>query len=78
MMTALQVAGSLVLIIGGLLACLHLAKRYVPAMRLPRNLSVAEQLHLGDRCRIIVVKVRGQELLVGVTRESISILDKLS
>ena len=78
MTTSLQVIGSLVLIIGGLVAVLHLAKKYVPSMGLPRNISVAEQLHLGDRCRIMVVRVRGQELLVGVTRESISILDKLS
>jgi flagellar biogenesis protein FliO len=67
-----------VVILGSLLLSLHLVRRYFPAMGLPRNLSVAEQLHLGDRCRIVVVKVRGQELLVGVTRESISILDKLS
>jgi flagellar biogenesis protein FliO len=32
---------------------------------------------LGDRCRVMVVKIRGEELLIGVTRESISILDKL-
>jgi flagellar biosynthetic protein FliO len=78
MTTAFQVLGSMVAIIGALLICLHLARKYIPSMGLPRNISVSEQLHLGDRCRIMVVKVRGQELLVGVTRESISILDKLS
>jgi flagellar protein FliO/FliZ len=77
MITALQVLGSLALIIGGMLIILRLLKKYVPAMGLPRNLSVAEQLHLGDRCRIMVVKVREQELLIGVTRENISILEKL-
>jgi len=72
-----QVIGSLILILGGLLLTLHLLKKYVPSMAVARDLSVAEQLHLGDRCRLVVVKIRGEELLIGVTRESISILDKL-
>ena len=78
MMAGLQIVGSLALVIGGLLVCVQLAKKYMPSLRLPNDLSVTEQLHLGDRCRIVVVKVRGQELLVGVTRENISILDKLT
>ncbi len=75
---AFQVIGSLVLILGGLLLTLQLLKKYVPSMAVARDLSVSEQLHLGDRCRLLVVKIRGEELLIGVTRESISILDKLS
>ena len=78
MISLFQVIGALVLILGGLLAGLHLLKRYVPSMGGPRDLSVTEQLHVGDRARILVVKVRGEELLIGVTRENISILDKLS
>jgi flagellar protein FliO/FliZ len=77
-MMTLQVIGSLVLVLGGLLLTLQLLKKYVPSMAVARDLAISEQLHLGDRCRILVVKVRGQELLVGVTRENISILDKLS
>ena len=76
-MIAFQVIGSLILILGGLLLTLHMLKKYVPSMAIPRDLSVSEQLHLGDRCRLVVVKIRGEELLIGVTRESISILDKL-
>lgn len=76
-MIALQVIGSLVLIIGGLMLTLHLLKKYVPSMAVARDLAISEQLHLGDRCRLVVVKIRGEELLIGVTRESISILDKL-
>ena|GEM_PF-1714029 len=76
-MIVFQVIGSLILILGGLLLTLHLLKKYVPSMAVARDLSVAEQLHLGDRCRLVVVKIRGEELLIGVTRESISILDKL-
>jgi flagellar biosynthetic protein FliO len=75
---ALQVIGSLILILGGLVLVLQLLKKYVPAMAGPRNLSVIEQLHLGDRCRLMVVQIRGEELLIGVTREHISILDKLT
>jgi flagellar biosynthetic protein FliO len=74
---ALQVIGSLILILGGLLLTLRLLKKYVPSIAGARDLSVSEQLHLGDRCRIMVVRVRGEELLLGVTREHISILDKL-
>jgi|RhiMetdeSRZDD1v2_1073273.scaffolds.fasta_scaffold358899_2 flagellar biosynthetic protein FliO len=77
-MMALQVIGSLILILGGLLVTLRLLKKYVPSMAGARDLSIIEQLHLGDRCRLMVVKIRGEELLLGVTRESISILDKLS
>ncbi len=77
-MVAFQVIGSLILILGGLLLVLRLLKKYVPSMGLPRDLSVIEQLHLGDRSRLMVVKIRGEELLIGVTRESISLINKLS
>ena len=76
-MIAFQVIGSLILILGGLILALQLLKKYVPSMAVARDLSVVEQLHLGDRCRVMVVKIRGEELLIGVTRDSISILDKL-
>lgn len=76
-MIAFQVIGSLILILGVLLVVVRLLKKYVPAMGAARDLAVTEQLHVGDRCRIMVVKVRGEELLIGVTRENISILDKL-
>jgi flagellar protein FliO/FliZ len=77
-MMTLQVVGSLILVLGGLLLTLQLLKKYVPSMAVARDLAISEQLHLGDRCRILVVKIRGEELLIGVTRENISILDKLS
>ena len=76
-MIALQVIGTLVLVLGGLVLALQLLKKYVPSMAGPRDLSVIEQLHLGDRCRLMVVHIRGEELLIGVTKESISILRKL-
>ena len=57
-MIAFQVIGSLVLILGGLVLVLQLLKKYVPAMAGPRDLSVIEQLHLGDRCRLMVVQIR--------------------
>lgn len=77
-MIAFQVIGSLVLILGGLVLVLQLLKKYVPAMAGPKDLSVIEQLHLGDRCRLMVVQVRDEELLIGVTKDNISILDKLA
>jgi flagellar protein FliO/FliZ len=76
-MMAFQVIGSLILLLGGLVLGLQILKKYIPAMAGPRDMSVIEQLHLGDRCRLVVVKVRGEELLIGVTKESISILNKL-
>jgi flagellar biogenesis protein FliO len=76
-MLAFQVVGSLILVLGGLVLVLQLLKKYVPSMAVPRDLAISEQLHLGDRCRLMVVKIRGEELLIGVTKESISILDKL-
>ena len=76
-MIAFQVIGSLILILGGLVLVLQILKKYVPSMSGPRDLSVVEQLHLGDRCRLMVVQIRSEELLIGVTKESISILRKL-
>ena len=76
-MIVVQVIGSLILILGALLITMRLVKKYVPSMSGARDLAITEQLHLGDRCRVMVVKVRGEELLIGVTRETISILDKL-
>jgi flagellar protein FliO/FliZ len=73
----LQAIGSLLLILGGLILVLHLLKKYLPSMAKASDLSVIEQLHLGDRCRLMVVEVRGEQLLIGVTKESISILSKL-
>jgi flagellar biosynthetic protein FliO len=77
-MIAAQVLGSLILIFGALLLTMRLLKKYVPSMSGARELSISEQLHLGDHCRVMVVKVRDRELLIGVTRETISILDTLS
>jgi len=76
-MIYVQVLGSLILILGGLVLTMRLVKKYVPSMAGPRDLSITDQLHLGDRCRVMVVNVRGKELLIGVTREKISILDTL-
>ena len=76
-MIAAQVIGSLILILAALLGTMQLIKKYVPSMAVARDLAITEQLHVGDRCRLMVVKIRGEELLIGVTRESISVLDKL-
>ena len=77
-MAYMQVIGALILIVGVLVFGLQLLKKYVPSMAGPTTLSVIEQLHLGDRCRVMVVRVRDEELLLGVTRETVSILEKLS
>jgi flagellar biosynthetic protein FliO len=74
---AFQVIGSLILILGGLILVLQLVRKYMPSMSGARDLSIIEQLHLGDRCRLMVVQIRSEELLIGVTKESISILRKL-
>lgn len=76
-MIAFQVIGSLILILGLLLLIMQMVKKYVPSMSGSRDLSITEQLHLGDRCRVMVVKIRGQEFLIGVTKEHISLLEKL-
>ena len=77
-MDYLTVIGALIFILAALLLGLQLVKKYVPSVGGAKDLAVVEQLHLGDRCRVIVVKVREEELLIGVTRETVSILEKLS
>ncbi len=76
-MPYLEVIGALILIVGVMVVGLKILKKYVPSMAGSTNLAVVEQLHLGDRCRVMVVKVRDEELLLGVTREAVSILEKL-
>ena len=77
-MPYIQVIGALVLIVGLMVFGLQLLKKYVPSMAGATSLAVVEQLHLGDKCRVMVVKVRDEEILLGVTRETVSILEKLS
>ncbi len=76
-MPYLQIIGALGLIVGVMVFGLQVLKRYVPSIAGATSLTVVEQLHLGDRCRVMVVKVRDEELLLGVTRETVSILEKL-
>lgn len=76
-MPYLQVLGALVLIVGLLVVGLQMLKKYVPSMAGAGDMTVVEQLHLGDRCRVMVVRVREEEILLGVTRENVSILEKL-
>lgn len=77
-MQYVQVIGALALIVAVLVFGLQILKKYVPSMAGSASMSVIEQLHLGDRCRVVVVKVRDEELLLGVTRENVSILEKLA
>ena len=77
-MEYLQFVGALILILGIFVVGVQLVKKYVPSLAGNQSMSVVEQLHLGDRCRVMVVKVRDEELLLGVTRERVSILEKLS
>ena len=76
-MPYVQVIGALVLIVGVMVFGLQALKKYVPSMAGATSMAVVEQLHLGDRCRVMVVKVRDEEILLGVTRETVSILEKL-
>ena len=73
-----ELIGGLILIVGLLVFGLKILKKYVPSIAGATSMAVVEQLHLGDRCRVMVVKVRDEELLLGVTRETVSILEKLS
>ncbi len=76
-MPYIQVIGALVLIVGVMVFGLQVLKKYMPSMAGATSMAVVEQLHLGDRCRVMVVKVRDEEILLGVTRETVSILEKL-
>jgi flagellar protein FliO/FliZ len=76
-MQYLQLIGVMILILGAFFVGIHLLKRYVPSIAGNQSMKVVEQLHLGDRCRVLVVRVRDEEILLGVTRERVSILEKL-
>lgn len=76
-MEYLQLIGVMIVILGAFFGGTYLLKRYVPSIAGNQSMKVVEQLHLGDRCRVLVVRVRDEEILLGVTREHVSILEKL-
>ncbi len=67
---ALQVLLGTGLVIGLLLAFLWVLRRYVqgtPAMRAQRRIQVLEAHSLGPRQRLVLVRVDGHDLLLGLT-----------
>lgn len=70
--------GSLVLVIGLILLLAWLLKRMkVPALGQQKGLRIVSQLPVGPKERIAVVQVGDEQILVGITSQSIQTLSKL-
>ena len=70
--------GSLVLVIGVILLLAWMLKRMqVPALGQQKGLRIVSQLPVGTKERIAVVQVGEEQLLVGITSQSIQTLAKL-
>ncbi|MGE4520194.1 MAG: flagellar biosynthetic protein FliO [Desulfobacteraceae bacterium] len=72
--------GMLAIVLGILGTCLYLLKKFMA-----RNFSMGEKskirlvssFYLGSREKLVMVDVEGEKLLLGVTRENISLISKL-
>ncbi len=70
--------GSLVLVIGLILALSWLLKRMkVPALGQQKGMRIVSQLTVGPKERIAVVQVGEEQFLIGITPQSIQSLAKL-
>jgi flagellar protein FliO/FliZ len=72
--------GMLAIVLGILGTCLYLVKKFMA-----KNFSIGEKskirlvssFYLGSREKLVMVDVEGEKLLIGVTRENISLISKL-
>ena len=69
---------SLFLVLGLIIVCALILKRFNLTQQSFSHLKVISTLGLGTKERLIVVQVGEQQLLLGVTNQQISILEKLS
>lgn len=70
--------GSLFLVIFLILAMAWLAKKFKLSTTLKnnKNFKLIEQLSLGSKQKIIIVEVDSERLVLGVTEQNISLLNK--
>lgn len=69
---------SLFLVLGLIIVCALIIKRFNLTQQGVNQLKVVSTLRLGTKERIIVVQVGEQQLLLGVTNQNITLLDTLS
>ncbi len=77
----LQVAGSMLLLLGVLVLALYLLKRYGPKAGLGvfgrGDMKLEGQLPLGPRRSVVVVRYLNKRLVLGVTETSINLLTEM-
>lgn len=77
----LNMAGGLILILGGLLVAYYLLKRFGPKSGLGMfrrgGLSVEGQLALGPRKQVVVVRFLNKVMVLGVTENQINLLTEV-
>lgn len=69
---------SLFLVLGLIIVCALIIKRFNLTQQGVNQLKVVSTLRLGAKERIIVIQVGEQQLLLGVTNQNITLLDTLS
>jgi flagellar protein FliO/FliZ len=76
-MDAMSMIVSLLLVLGLIVVCALLVKRFQPMIQMNSGLKVVSSLSLGAKERIVVVQVGDKQLLLGVTSQQISLLENL-
>jgi flagellar protein FliO/FliZ len=76
-MDAMSMIVSLLLVLGLIVVCALLVKRFQPMIQMNSALKVVSSLSLGAKERIVVVQVGDKQLLLGVTSQQISLLESL-
>jgi len=69
---------SLLMVLGLIIVCAFVLKRFNLTQQSVSQLKVVTSLRLSAKERVIVVQVGDQQLLLGVTGQKITLLDKLS
>jgi len=69
---------SLLMVLGLIIVCAFVLKRFNLTQQSVSQLKVVTSLRLSAKERVIVVQVGEQQLLLGVTGQKITLLDKLS
>ncbi|MBU2869945.1 flagellar biosynthetic protein FliO [Colwellia sp. E2M01] len=69
---------SLFMVLGLIIVCALILKRFNLTQQSVNQLKVVTTLRLGTKERVLVVQVGEQQLLLGITGQQITLLDKLA
>ncbi|MCB9481287.1 MAG: flagellar biosynthetic protein FliO [Desulfobacteraceae bacterium] len=72
--------GMLAIVLGIIVAALYFVKKFISSnfsMGEKSKIRIVSSFYLGSREKLLIIDVEGERLLLGVTRENISLIKKL-